>query len=151
MSKKSLDDPKPFRGGVHSLHHRWSRKKLPELERLLELALSLRKEVENNAMIIVEGQNDAKALEKLGVTIEPFLYSQNSDHIGLFQLARSYSKVIILVDNDKEGWRICKKLVSAFAEKGIRYDLWYRKQFYKIGQGKTLHLEEFSSIIDKHI
>jgi|GEM_PF-3555350 len=149
MPKQGSDDPRLVRGGVHSTR-KFSRKRLSELERLKVIVQALNGEVKDNAMIIVEGPKDSKALEELGVVAEPFLYSHNSDHTELFRIARSFSKVIILVDNDKEGWSICKKLVSAFSEKGIRCDTWYRRQFYKIGGGSILHLEEFPSLIRRY-
>jgi len=151
LAKKGSDDPKPFRGGVHSIRSKFSRKKLVELERLNDLIQALNNEIKNNAMIVVEGPNDAKALEELGVTGKPFLYSHKSNQIDLFLLARSFSKVIILVDNDKEGWSICKRLVSIFSVRGIKYDTWYRKKFYNVGRGSVLHLEEFPSLIKRYI
>ncbi|MGQ9782044.1 MAG: toprim domain-containing protein [Nitrososphaeria archaeon] len=150
MPKRGSDDPRLVRGGVHSTRARFSRRRLSDIERLKDIVQALNGEVRDKAMIIVEGPNDSKALEELGVVAEPFLYSHNSDHMELFQLAHSFSKVIILVDNDKEGWSICKKLMSAFSEKGIKYDIWYRRQFYKIGGGSILHLEEFPSLIRRY-
>jgi len=151
MPTKGSDDPKPFRGGAHSTRSKFSRKKLVELERLNDIVQALNNEIKNNAMIVVEGPNDARALEELGVVGKPFLYSHKSNQIGLFLLAYSVSKVIILVDNDKEGWSICKRLVSMFSVRGIKYDTWYRKEFYKIGEGSILHLEEFPSLIKRYI
>jgi 5S rRNA maturation endonuclease (ribonuclease M5) len=151
MPLQGSDGPKPFRGGVHSNRSKFSRKKLVELERLIDLVQALNDEIKDNALIIVEGPNDAKALDDLGVVGKPFLYSHKSNHVDLFQLARSYSKVIILVDNDREGWSICKRLISKFSVRGIKYDLWYRKELYKIGGGSVLHLEEFPSLIKRYI
>jgi len=38
-----------------------------------------------------------------------------------------------------------------FSVRGIKYDVWYRKEFYKIGGGSILHLEEFPSLIKRYI
>jgi 5S rRNA maturation endonuclease (ribonuclease M5) len=151
MPIQGADGPKPFRGGVHSTRSKFSRKKLVELERLYDLVLALNNEIKNNAMILVEGPNDAKALDELGVIGKPFLYSYKSNQADLIHFASSSSKVIILVDNDKEGWSICKRLVSMFSVRGIKYDIRYRKMFYKIGGGSVLHLEEFPSLIKRYI
>ncbi|MGB9693295.1 MAG: toprim domain-containing protein [Fervidobacterium sp.] len=150
MTQKGSDVPRPFRGGVHP-KSKFSRKKVSIIEKIQDLVKALNNEIKDNAMLVVEGPNDAKALEELGVIGKPFLYSHNSDHVTLFNLAKSSSKVIILVDNDKEGWSICKKLIILFNEKNIKYDIWYRKEFFKVGKGQTLHLEDFPSLIRPYL
>ncbi|MEM3403692.1 MAG: toprim domain-containing protein [Nitrososphaeria archaeon] len=150
MPRIGSDVPRPFRGGVHS-KSKFSRKKVAMIEKIQELVKALNNEIKDNAMLVVEGPNDASALEALGVIGKPFLYSHNSDHVKLFNLAKSSSKVIILVDNDKEGWSICKKLMISFDEKNIKYDIWYRKEFFKVGKGQTLHLEDFPSLIKPYL
>jgi|YelNatPaOPRAMG01_1025707.scaffolds.fasta_scaffold04360_9 5S rRNA maturation endonuclease (ribonuclease M5) len=149
MPKNGMNEPKLVRGGGHK-SYKWSkRENILKLEKLRELILSLNNEVENGALVVVEGPKDAIALKEMGLLGEPYLYSHNSDHIELFKLAFKSSKVIILVDNDREGRHICKKLVTELGSKGIKYDIWYRKQFYKIGKGMISHLEELSSLIRK--
>ncbi len=149
MPIKGVNEPKLVRGGGQTSHKRFKRKNILALEMLKELIASLNNEIENGALIVVEGPKDAKALKEIGVIGKPYLYSHNSDHIELFNMAINATKVIILVDNDEEGKNICKKLISEFSSKGIRYDIWYRKQLYKLGKNMITHLEELSSVIKR--
>lgn len=149
MLIESVNEPKLVRGGGQSSRKGLKERNILELEKLKEIVVSLNNEIENGALIIVEGPKDAKALKEIGVVGRPYLYSHNSDHVELFNKAINATKVIILVDNDKEGKNICKKLISEFSSKGIRYDIWYRRQFYNIGKNMITHLEELSSVIKK--
>ncbi|MEM3385810.1 MAG: toprim domain-containing protein [Nitrososphaeria archaeon] len=150
MLIEGINEPKLVRGGGQCPCKGLKEKNILELEKLKEIVVSLNNEIENGALIIVEGPKDAKALKEIGVRGRPYLYSHNSDHIELFNRAINAKKVIILVDNDKEGKNICKKLISEFGSKGIKYDVWYRRQlYYKIGKSMITHLEELSSVIKK--
>jgi len=147
MPRKGVNEPKLVRGGgQHS--HKWSkRENSSEIEKLREIIFSLNNEIQNGALVIVEGPKDAMALKRVGLIGKPYLYSHNSDHVELFKLAVKASKVVILVDNDKEGKRICRKLVAELGSKGIKYDTWYRRQLYRIGKNVISHLEELSSLV----
>ncbi|RME77637.1 toprim domain-containing protein [Candidatus Woesearchaeota archaeon] len=94
-----------------------------------ELALFLEKLRTTRKKIIVEGHNDAKSLEQLGVSAH--LIYELDTALELFAERFAHEEVILLVDLDKEGKKIYAKLRNALIRNGAKVDNYFREWLFK--------------------
>ena len=89
-----------------------------------------------NTLVIVEGKKDLAKLKKLGITKVTHL----SQSLCSFaeKIASSYQKVILLMDNDKEGRKLFSKLKTEFRRLGVYVDVSYQKDLARL---KVSHVE----------
>ena len=111
-----------------------------------ELNEFIEKLKESNKLIIVEGNNDKKALEQLGINK---IVTLNKE--PLFKIAENISKehkdVIILIDLDKKGKQLYGKLNSSLQRLGLRVDNSFRNFLLK--KTKLRQIEGLTSYIEK--
>ena len=87
--------------------------------------------------IFVEGKKDKATLEKFGVHNIHTL-SQKPLFSFVEKIAESHKSVILLLDNDKEGKKLFKKLLQEFSQKGLQID----KRFaHAMGRLRISHVE----------
>lgn len=90
------------------------------LEKIIEILDGL-EESSNEAPVVVEGIRDVEALRRLGIEKNVTSLSKG---ISLFtfceELARSWSRVIVLTDWDRKGGRIARKLKDALEANGAK-------------------------------
>ncbi len=91
-------------------------------------------------LVIVEGKNDIKALNKLGVTnireLKKPLYAE------VESIASLAIRVVILTDCDKEGKKLYGKLKKDLNKLGVKIDGQYREFLLKSGYS---HIEGLKS------
>ena len=102
-----------------------STKKKVKLEKINNLLHKLANEASKGTPIIVEGQHDYRTLSNLGIKGN-FFCLKSSGNILLDQLDKiEETEVILLVDFDKEGIKLAKKIVRYLNLKGIKVSLFY--------------------------
>jgi len=98
----------------------------------------------SNLPIIVEGPNDRKALELIGLTNIHELKGP------LFQIAESLEKtetVVILTDFDDKGKELYGKLCKEFSRVGVKIDKYYRE--FLQNNSRISHIEGIASLFNK--
>lgn len=98
---------------------------------------------DTNKAIIVEGEKDRKALERLGINN---VFPLNGKPLFAFieQLAKNEKEVIILTDLDREGKKLYGTLSSGLQKYGVRIDNYFREFIFK--KTKIRQIEGFKLI-----
>ena len=96
-----------------------------------------------NIPIIVEGESDKKALEKLGVRGVMALSRKPLDS---FVEKLKAKEIILLLDYDPEGKKLTKELVKILEHNDIKHNLEYWKKLPKF---KLAHIEGIFSRFNK--
>ena len=109
-----------------------------------DFILSLNDESNKNSIVIVEGKKDMEALYYLGYkgNIKAYHHFRGTTNF-VDQCAVNYKKLILLIDSDKKGKIITKKILSQLNGKII--DLNYKKKLLKITKGRIKKIEEIKS------
>ena len=122
-----------------------------EQDTLQALILFIRKlndECKNGALVVVEGQRDAKALKSIGFKGDLFLLCHNESLVKLASEAERYKKIILLLDLDKKGRALTKKAATILQEKKSKIDLFFRRELAKASKGRVKHIEELTRFSD---
>jgi len=100
-------------------------RKLRKFELLLQEIEEL-KELSKHCAIVVEGKKDERALRSLGIDAEYY----HATSIPTFELCEKirekHRDVILFIDADREGRKLCKKIKSYLVEMGVRVNDRYR-------------------------
>ena len=109
-----------------------------------DFILSLNDESNRNSIVIVEGKKDVEALYYLGYSgkIKTYHHFRGTTNF-IDRCATNYNKLILLLDSDRKGNAITKKILSQLNGKII--DLNYKKKLLKITSGKIKKIEEIKS------
>ena len=118
------------------------------IQALMLFVRKLNDECKNGALVVVEGQRDARALESIGFKGDLFLLCHNKSLVELASEAERYGKTILLLDLDKKGRALTKKAAIILQEKSIKIDLFFRRELIKATKGKIRHIEELSRFSD---
>ena len=97
------------------------------------------------AAIIVEGKNDKAALENLLNTeflddIQFVLLSENKRSLQEFaeQIASKYNEVIIMLDTDKKGKELAKKLTLYLRRNAVKTDRKIAEKILRLAKCRTV-------------
>ena len=96
--------------------------------------------------IIVEGQNDKKTLEHLGIKSEIFTLKKPLFSL-IEEIAARHKKVVILTDFDKKGKELYGRLRSGLQRLGVRIDTHFREFLQK--NTKLSHIEGLYTYLSK--
>jgi 5S rRNA maturation endonuclease (ribonuclease M5) len=109
-----------------------------------DFVLSLNAESNKNSIVIVEGKRDMEALYYLGYNgnIKAYHHYRGTTNF-VDHCAVNYKKLILLMDSDKKGKIITKKILSQLNRRII--DLNYKKKLLQITKGKIKKIEEIKS------
>ena len=103
---------------------------------------------EEEALVVVEGVRDAKALRDSGFFGELHLLCHNSNLAKLERKCTRFRKTILLLDNDQEGKRLVQRVKRALNGR-VAVDLFYQKEMLPASKGRIRHVEEFSAFADR--
>lgn len=103
---------------------------------------------EEDALVVVEGLRDAKALRDSGFSGELYLLCHNSNIAKLESRCAKFRKTILLLDNDQEGKRLLQR-VKRVLNGRVSIDLFYQKEMLPASKGKIRHVEELSAFADR--
>ncbi|MCP8304803.1 MAG: topoisomerase [archaeon] len=118
-----------------------------EEDTLQALTLFVRKlndEGKNGALVVVEGQHDAEALESIGFKGKPFQLCHHRSLIELASEAEKYRKVILLLDLDRKGRALTKRAAIVLQGKNNKIDLFFRREIAKATKGRIRQIEELT-------
>jgi 5S rRNA maturation endonuclease (ribonuclease M5) len=109
-----------------------------------DFVLSLNAESSKNSIVIVEGKRDMEALYYLGYNgnIKAYHHYRGTTNF-VDHCAVNYKKLILLMDSDKKGKIITKKILSQL--NGRIIDLNYKKKLLQITRGRIKKIEEIKS------
>jgi 5S rRNA maturation endonuclease (ribonuclease M5) len=114
------------------------------LKDINDFVLSLNAESSKNSIVIVEGKRDMEALYYLGYNgnIKAYHHYRGTTNF-VDHCAVNYKKLILLMDSDKKGKIITKKILSQL--NGRIIDLNYKKKLLQITKGRIKKIEEIKS------
>ena len=115
------------------------------VERLRTFVGMLNEEYERGSVIVVEGKRDAEALAKVGFTGSPAVFHHFkgiADFLDCHDDDRK--KMILLLDMDRTGRHITRKIVSQLQSRRQNVTLFYKNALAKITNGKVRHVEDLA-------
>lgn len=107
-------------------------------EKISKLILALQEE---NNLIIVEGKNDSRSLYNLGIKR---CVELNGPIYQFVENLSSEKKVVLLLDTDKEGKKLTKKLLEEFQRNKIKTELKYWRELLKL---KISHVQGLYTVV----
>lgn len=114
------------------------------VEDILVYINNLNEESRNEALVVVEGKRDVRALRGIGFNGKIFMLCHNNSLIKLIDEAKKYSKIILLFDLDRKGRSLTKKSIFVLEAKKNIVDLSFRKRLSSLTRGKIIHIEELN-------
>ena len=121
--------------------------KLKVIRQINEFIDQINSESVQDSLILVEGKRDLLALSYLGCSGNIKMYHNFKNPIDLVDKFRdNYKKLIILLDLDRSGEIMTKKICNMLSQRYI--DQKYRMRLLSITQGKVKNIEELKSFYD---
>lgn len=121
--------------------------KLKVIREIDEFINQINNESIQESLILVEGKRDLEALSYLGCIGNMRIYHNFKNPIDLVDKFRdNYKKLIILLDLDRSGEMMTRKLCNMLSQRYI--DQSYRTRLLSITQGKVKNIEELKSYYD---
>ena len=96
---------------------------------------------QTNCVVVVEGKRDAAALVKLGYSGKILEFHRFNGMIKFADSAAKYRKLILLLDGDRKGRYLTKKIVELL-EHRTKIDLLFKKKLVSITKGKIRFIEQ---------
>ena len=96
---------------------------------------------EKDGVIIVEGKRDSAALVKLGYSGKILEFHRFNGMVKFADSAAKYHKIILLLDGDRKGRYLTKKIIELL-EHRTKIDLLFKKKLVSITKGKIRFIEQ---------
>jgi len=96
---------------------------------------------QTNCVVVVEGKRDAAALVKLGYSGKILEFHRFNGMIKFADSAAKYRKLILLLDGDRKGRYLTKKIIELL-ERRTKIDLLFKKKLVSITKGKIRFIEQ---------
>ena len=109
---------------------------IAEIEKFINLLNS-----QKNSAVVVEGKRDSAALIKLGYSGKILEFHRFNGMIKFADSAAKYRKLILLLDGDRKGRYLTKKIVGLL-EHRTKIDLLFKKKLVTITKGKIRFIEQ---------
>lgn len=123
------------------------REKLRVIREINEFVNQINSESVQESLILVEGKRDLEALSYLGCNGNIRMYHNFKNPIDVVDKFRDkYKKLIILLDLDRTGEIMTKKIYNMLSQRYI--DQSYRMKLLSITQGRIKNIEELKSFYD---
>jgi 5S rRNA maturation endonuclease (ribonuclease M5) len=115
------------------------------VERLRTFVDMLNDEYEKGSVIVVEGRRDAEALAKVGFTGSPAVFHHFKGIADFLDYHESGSKkMILLLDMDRTGKHLTRKIASQLQFRRHNVTLFYKNALARITNGKVRHVEDLA-------
>ncbi|MEO9307861.1 putative Toprim domain protein [Nitrosotalea sinensis] len=104
----------------------------------------------HNSIVVVEGKRDEAALKRLGFVGK---ICQFHSFKGLIKFADSmpqYKNLILLLDSDKKGRYLTKRIMSQLQHR-MSIDLTFRKKLTIATRGRIRNIEDLSVYLSKEV
>ena len=109
---------------------------IAEIKKFMDLLNS-----EKDSVVIVEGKRDAAALVKLGYSGKILEFHRFNGMVKFADSAAKYHKIILLLDGDRKGKYLTKKIIELL-EHRTKIDLLFKKKLVSITKGKIRFIEQ---------
>ena len=96
---------------------------------------------EKDGVVIVEGKRDSAALVKLGYSGKILEFHRFNGIVKFADSAAKYHKLILLLDGDRTGKYLTKKIIELL-EHRTKIDLLFNKKLVSITKGKIRFIEQ---------
>ena len=96
---------------------------------------------QKDSAIVVEGKRDSVALIKLGYSGKILEFHKFNGMIKFADSAAKYRKLILLLDGDRKGKYLTKKIIELL-EHRTKIDLLFKKKLVSITKGKIRFIEQ---------
>ena len=96
---------------------------------------------QKNSVVVVEGKRDSAALIKLGYSGKILEFHRFNGMIKFADSAAKYRKLILLLDGDRKGRYLTKKIIGLL-EHRTKIDLLFKKKLVSITKGKIRFIEQ---------
>ena len=96
---------------------------------------------QNNCAVVVEGKRDSAALVKLGYSGKILEFHRFNGMIKFADSAAKYRKLILLLDGDRKGKYLTKKIIDLL-EHRTKIDLLFKKKLVSITKGKIRFIDQ---------
>jgi len=107
-----------------------------EIKKFLNLLNS-----QKDSVVVVEGKRDSAALIKLGYSGKILEFHKFNGMIKFADSAAKYRKIILLLDGDRKGKYLTKKIIELL-ERRTKIDLLFKKKLVSITKGKIRFIEQ---------
>ena len=94
-----------------------------------------------DSVVVVEGKRDSAALVKLGYSGKILEFHKFNGMIKFTDSAAKYRKIILLLDGDRKGKYLTKKIIELL-ERRTKIDLLFKKKLVSITKGKIRFIEQ---------
>ena len=109
---------------------------IAEIKKFMDLLNS-----QKDSVVVVEGKRDSAALVKLGYSGKILEFHKFNGMIKFADSAAKYHKIILLLDGDRKGRYLTKKIIELL-ERRTKIDLTFKKQLVSITKGKIRFIEQ---------
>ena len=109
---------------------------IAEIKKFIDLLNS-----EKDGVVIVEGKRDSAALVKLGYSGKILEFHRFNGIVKFADSAAKYHKIILLLDGDRKGRYLTKKIIELL-EHRTKIDLLFKKKLVSITKGKIRFIEQ---------
>ena len=96
---------------------------------------------QKDSVVVVEGKRDSAALMKLGYSGKILEFHKFNGMIKFADSAAKYRKLILLLDGDRKGKYLTKKIIELL-ERRTKIDLLFKKKLVSITKGKIRFIEQ---------
>ena len=96
---------------------------------------------QKDSAVVVEGKRDSAALIKLGYSGKILEFHKFNGMIKFADSAAKYRKIILLLDGDRKGKYLTKKIIELL-ERRTKIDLLFKKKLVSITKGKIRFIEQ---------
>jgi len=109
---------------------------IAEIKKFMDLLNS-----QKDSVVVVEGKRDSAALAKLGYSGKILEFHKFNGMIKFADSAAKYHKIILLLDGDRKGKYLTKKIIELL-ERRTKIDLLFKKKLVSITKGKIRFIEQ---------
>ena len=96
---------------------------------------------QKDGVVVVEGKRDSAALIKLGYSGKILEFHKFNGMIKFADSAAKYRKLILILDGDRKGRYLTKKIIELL-EHRTKIDLLFKKKLVSITKGKIRFIEQ---------
>jgi len=112
------------------------KREIAEIKKFINLLNS-----QKDSVVVVEGKRDSAALVKLGYSGKILEFHKFNGMIKFADSAAKYRKLILLLDGDRKGRYLTKKIIELL-EHRTKIDLLFKKKLVSITKGKIRFIEQ---------
>ena len=96
---------------------------------------------QKNCAVVVEGKRDSAALVKLGYSGKILEFHKFNGMVKFADSAAKYRNLILLLDGDRKGKYLTKKIIEILQHR-TKIDLLFKKKLVSITKGKIRFIEQ---------